>query len=85
MGSVVELHTGVIDPEDPIALSDVSSSQVYSVRQVAVLLGMNLGLVYDLVRKGEIPAKRLGKRWIIPRRAFEVWLNTPSAESRYRK
>jgi excisionase family DNA binding protein len=58
---------------------------VYSVRQVAALLGMNLGLVYELVRKGEIPAKRLGKRWIIPRRAFGVWLNTPSAESGYRK
>jgi excisionase family DNA binding protein len=82
MGSLVELHTGVIDPEDPIALSDVSSSQVYSVRQVATLLGMNLGLTYELVRRGEIPAKRLGKRWIIPRCAFDVWLNTPSAERR---
>jgi excisionase family DNA binding protein len=82
MGTTVGLHTEVIDPDDPIALNDVSSSQVYSVRQVAAMLGMNLGLIYELVRKGEIPAKRLGKRWIIPRRAFYAWLETPSAERR---
>ena len=56
---------------------------MYSVRQVAALLGMNLGLIYELVRKGEIPAKRLGKRWIIPHRAFYAWLETPPAERRY--
>jgi excisionase family DNA binding protein len=82
MGAVVALPIEVLDPDDPVSSNDISSSQVYTVRQVATLLSMNLGLTYELIRKGEIPAKRLGKRWIIPRQAFHVWLNTISTEGR---
>lgn len=80
MGSVVPLHTEIIEPDDPVSLRDVPASQVYTVREVATLLGINLGVTYQLIRQGEIPAKRLGKRWIVPRRLFYVWLNNISAE-----
>jgi len=83
MGTVVSLqHTAVLDPDDPVSFNDILISQVYTVRQVAALLSMNRGLTYELIRKGEIPAKRLGRRWIIPRQAFHAWLNAIPTESR---
>jgi excisionase family DNA binding protein len=83
-GTVISLKTESIDPDDPISLNDVPVAQVYTVRQVAKLLDMNLGLTYELVRKGEIPAKRLGRRWVIPRQVFHAWLNTITpVESRW--
>lgn len=80
MGIVVPLQTENIDPDDPISVNDVPVSQVYTVRQVATLLGINLGATYELIRLGKIPAKRLGKRWIVPRRLFHVWLNDTTQE-----
>ncbi|MDQ4034104.1 MAG: helix-turn-helix domain-containing protein [Actinomycetota bacterium] len=32
-------------------------------------------MAYELVRQGIIPVKRLGRRWIVPRARFHVWLN----------
>lgn len=81
MGTLIPLHAE-IDPDDPISGNDVLSSQIYTVRQVATLLGLNLGVIYELVRNGEIPAKRLGKRWVIPRRLFHAWLNDTTTERR---
>ncbi len=75
MSNVVPLPTEAIDPDDPISLNDVPTSQIYTVREVAKLLSINVGVTYDLIRKGEIPAKRLGKRWLVPRQLFHAWLN----------
>ncbi len=80
--SNVPLHTEAIDPNDPISLNDVPTSQIYTVREVAKLLSINVGATYDLIRKGEIPAKRLGKRWLVPRQLFHAWLNDIRPERR---
>jgi excisionase family DNA binding protein len=80
MGSVTLLDAEIIDPDDPVSFNDVPVSQVYTVREVAGLLGINLGVIYELIRQGDIPAKRLGKRWIVPRRLFHVWLNNITKE-----
>ncbi len=37
-----------------------------SVDEVAKILGASRSYVYSLVRKGDIPSKRLGKRVFIP-------------------
>jgi excisionase family DNA binding protein len=47
---------------------------VYTVDEVAELLGLSRGLTYDLIRAGTIPAERLGRRWIIPRARLDAWL-----------
>jgi excisionase family DNA binding protein len=41
---------------------------VLSVRDAAALLGISKDLAYDLVRSGEIPSLRLGRRVVIPKR-----------------
>ena len=65
--------------DDPISLNDIPAPQVYTVREVSAALGLSLGITYELIRKGEIPAKRLGRRWLVPRAAFHAWLAEVSA------
>jgi len=47
----------------------------YSVEEVAALLGIARGVAYESVRTGEIPATRVGRRWLVPRRRFHAWLD----------
>jgi excisionase family DNA binding protein len=48
---------------------------VYTVPEVAALLGLSPGNAYALVRRGRIPAHRMsGGQWIVPKRCFHRWL-----------
>ncbi|MEY8368968.1 helix-turn-helix domain-containing protein [Anaerovoracaceae bacterium 42-11] len=47
----------------------------YSITEVAELLGISKSYAYELVRNGTIPALQLGKKRIIPKERFHVWLN----------
>jgi excisionase family DNA binding protein len=47
----------------------------YTVDEVAALLGVARGVAYEGVRNGSIPATRVGRRWLIPRRRFHAWLD----------
>lgn len=49
--------------------------EVYSVAQVAHMLQLSLGGVYQLCRDDQIPAKKLGNRWVVPKNAFHKWLD----------
>lgn len=42
-----------------------------TVEDAAALLGISRGLAYDLVRRGEIPALRLGGRIVVPKRRLQ--------------
>ncbi|SDT70686.1 helix-turn-helix domain-containing protein [Jiangella sp. DSM 45060] len=53
---------------------------VYSVAEVAELLNLALGGTYALVRSGDIPARKLGGRWVIPKQAFHDWLEDVTVE-----
>lgn len=67
----------VVDAErdDPVSMNDLPRVEIYTVQQVASLLGISETLAYEMVGTGKIPAKRLGRRWVIPRRSFSRWLN----------
>lgn len=51
------------------------SRATYTVPEVAELLGLSRATTYVLLRQGEIPARRIGCRWIIARRRFDAWLD----------
>lgn len=46
-----------------------------SIEEGAAMLGISRALAYDLVRKGQLPQLRLGRRVVIPRKALEDLLN----------
>ncbi|HEX2301162.1 MAG TPA: helix-turn-helix domain-containing protein [Pseudonocardiaceae bacterium] len=75
MDNVTRLRRFDFPADDPVSLNDFTGSDIYTVRQVAARLGIGAGLAYELVRQGEIPAKRLGRRWVVPRELFHAWLN----------
>ncbi|GAB6899616.1 helix-turn-helix domain-containing protein [Kineosporia succinea] len=52
-----------------------SNRAVYTVMEVAQLLSLSRGTTYTMIRKGEIPAKKIGDRWVIPKARFNAWLN----------
>lgn len=50
--------------------SDVSLAKAYTPEQVAEMLQLSKNTIYDLISRGEIIAKRIGKVYRIPARAI---------------
>jgi excisionase family DNA binding protein len=47
-----------------------------TVEEAGTLLGISRTLAYELVRRGEIPSLRLGRRVVVPVRALERMVET---------
>lgn len=45
-----------------------------TVERAGQLLGISRGLAYELVRRGDIPAIRLGRRLVVPTRVIDELL-----------
>lgn len=45
-----------------------------SVEEAAALLGISRALAYELVRRGDLPCLRLGRRVVVPRKALEQFV-----------
>ena len=48
------------------------------VEEAAKLLGISRGLAYHLIRVGELPSLRLGRRLVVPRRALDQLIDDAS-------
>ena len=48
---------------------------VYSVQEVADLLGISKSYAYELVRNGTIPVLQLGKKRVVPKEKLNEWIN----------
>ena len=68
-------------PTSPGAVLHMTERAVYNVREVSAMLSISLGGTYQLCRDGQIPALKLGGRWVIPKSRFHIWLdNLPVAD-----
>lgn len=47
-----------------------------TIEEAAALLGISRALAYELVKRGELPSLRLGRRLVMPRKALEAFLET---------
>lgn len=57
------------------AVKETSSERLtYTVPEVARLLGINKITAYELARQPGFPSCRIGRRIVIPKAAFERWL-----------
>ena len=69
----------------PVRLSEVgvmeTVSLVVSVEEAAGLLGISRGLAYELVRRGELPSIRLGRRLVVPRRRLLELVDADRAQT----
>jgi excisionase family DNA binding protein len=55
-----------------------SDRLVMTVREVAGALGISKTHAYELIAREELPALRLGRRIVVPRRALERLVNGDS-------
>lgn len=51
-----------------------------SVPEAAEALGISERHAYEMARTGQLPARRLGGRWIVPRARLEEMLNQSDGE-----
>lgn len=56
--------------------SGLTRDEVMTAREVSDLLKMPVSTVYELARRGEIPARRLGRTWRFLRPRLEELLAT---------
>jgi len=63
-----------------MALPD-SASGTLSVPEAARLLGIGRNTAYEAIRRGEIPALRIGRRLLVPRAALESLLSAVGTRS----
>ena len=57
-------------------------SECMSVQEAAYHMTVSEATVYAILKRGEVPSKRAGSRWLIPRSEFYAWLRTPDAVGR---
>jgi excisionase family DNA binding protein len=62
-------------PNDTAGRSQPSASATMSVDAAARYLGISRSHAYDLVRAGEIPHLKLGRRIVIPRRELDAMIS----------
>ena len=48
---------------------------VYSIQEVADLLGISRSYAYELARNGTLPVLELGKKRVIPKEKLNQWVN----------
>lgn len=53
-----------------------------SIDEAAAMLGISRAHAYELVRRGELPRLRLGRRVVIPRKALEEYVEGATANAR---
>lgn len=66
-------------------MSDVSLTpppKTYSVKEVAALLGFEQDVIYQAIRLGQLPVRRVSGSIRIPRKAFRLWLREAPCEIR---
>ncbi len=54
---------------------DGNNRLVYTVNEVAEMLGLSESYAYKLAKARKFPVLQLGRRIVVPKEKFEIWLN----------
>ena len=52
-----------------------------TIEEAGALLGISRALAYELVKRGELPSLRLGRRVVVPRKALEEFVEAATRTS----
>lgn len=55
-------------------MSQSDQKVTFTVPEAAELMGISRGLAYEMVRRGDVPSIKLGRRLLVPRAALETLL-----------
>jgi len=56
-------------------MKDVAQKVAYSPEEFGKLIGVHEQTVYRFLRSGQIKAVKLGRKWVIPHKTLEAFLN----------
>lgn len=62
-------------------MPEMPERTTYSVDETAALLGISRNGAYEAIRRGEIPAIKIGGRIVVPRAALDRWLESAGQQS----
>jgi excisionase family DNA binding protein len=73
-------------PERPAAGPELAvgnpNKMAYTVKEVRNLVGISAGTFYELLKRGELKAVKLGKRTLVPAKELHEWLEKLPPQSR---
>jgi excisionase family DNA binding protein len=49
--------------------------RAYTPEEVAKLLGLHVNSIYGLLKSGELTGIKVGRKWLISKRRFDVWMD----------
>ena len=59
-------------------LAPIRTSEVLDVKMAAELLTVSADTVYDLFKSGELPGRKVGRKWLTTRNALLRWIENSS-------
>jgi excisionase family DNA binding protein len=68
------------DKKAHLRLVKLTSREVLDVRMTAALLTVSVDTVYDLFASGELPGRKVGRKWITTKAAVLRWIESSSAD-----
>lgn len=74
--------TGALVPHEVRYLEALAERTTITVEEAASLLGIGRSAAYEAARRGQLPARRLGRRLFVPVPAFLEWLGATSLPER---
>jgi excisionase family DNA binding protein len=72
----------VQDAKRQLRPTPLKPSEVLDVQMTAELLTVSVDTVYDLFKKGELPGRKVGRKWITTRSAVLRWIENSSGHER---
>jgi len=71
-----------IDKKADLRLVKPTSREVLDVGMTAALLTVSADTVYDLFASGELPGRKVGRKWITTKAAVLRWIESSSVDDR---
>ena len=53
--------------------------RTYTPEEVAKMLGLHLNSVYSMLKRGALPGRKVGNKWLISKKQFDEWLDGAKA------
>ena len=53
----------------------MESKLILTAEETAKLLGIGMNKIYELLMSGELPSRRIGRKYLVSRIMLENWLN----------
>lgn len=76
LNSLVELHRSQLTTSCSRPKVTIIENRItFTVIETAVFLGISSKSVERAIKRGELYAKQLGRRWLISKSSIESWLN----------